>query len=75
MNIKDANGTEGHLTYVHGKNEYVFRVYEGDGKFTDYAIMHCDLSVKILDADSAFYKNGSEAVLDHSPETLDIKRT
>ena len=74
MKIKDANGVEGKLTYVHGMKQYMFRVYEDCGKFKDYDLMHCDLTVKIVDTDAAFYENNDGSlVLDHSPETLGIK--
>lgn len=68
MNVKSATGTIGHLLWS-GEN-YFFRVYK-DGKFTDYDVHHCDLEVKIMDKDAAFYeKDNGKAILDHSPETL-----
>jgi hypothetical protein len=47
----------------------MFRVYHGQ-TFTDYDILHSDLEVEIVGADSAFYDG---KVLDHSPETLGLK--
>jgi hypothetical protein len=72
MKIKDANGIEGHLIYMHGADKYMFRVYNG-ASFIDYDIRHCDLCVKITDPDAAFYiRDDGTEVLDHSPETLGI---
>ncbi len=75
MNIKSANGVSGHLlrTFNPGGCEYVFRVYNGDGTFTDYDLIHCDLHVTIDDPDAAFYQKDENTYLDHSPETLGIK--
>lgn len=70
--IKSADGVDGCLIYVHGLNTYVFRVYDGYGKFIDYDILHCDLGVRIEDKDATFYKVGDKYILDHSPETLGL---
>jgi len=72
MKIEPANGVTGHLIYcMDGK--YRFRVYSTDDKsFTDYDLCHSDLTVTIVDEDSAFYINKDVAVLDHSPATLGI---
>jgi hypothetical protein len=74
-NITTANGVKGFLLYVHGANTYQFRVYDGKGGFKDYDIYHCDLSITIDDADAFFYeKEDGRLILDHSPETLGIKK-
>jgi hypothetical protein len=43
--------------------------------FIDYYLRHCDLSIRILDEDSAFYDfgSGNTPLLDHAPETLGLK--
>lgn len=71
---QSANGVSGHLIYIHGANDYMFRVYTGNGEFVDYDIRHCDLSMTITDPDSAFYtKKDGRFVLDHAPETTGRK--
>ena len=72
MRIENANGTQGMLLNPYHKDgEWVFRVYHGNGTFTDYDLCHSDLCVTINDADAFFYKdpNGPNR-LDHSPATL-----
>ena len=65
-NAVSANGTTGCI--IRGMKDSVwFRVYDGNGSFTDYDIMHSDLFVTIKDEDAYFYDNN---VLDHSPQTL-----
>ena len=67
MMVEKANGTKGHLLYVHGADKYVFRVYGENGKFIDYDLRHNDLCVIITDEDAAFYVSEDGATLDHSP--------
>lgn len=66
-----ANGTRGTLIRLYD-GKYVFRVYKDDD-FTDYDILHYDLSIVIDDEDAYFYRGDSWTYLDHSPETLGIK--
>jgi len=79
MKVKNANGVTGCFITVWTGSEQKdytlkFRVYEKDHTFTDYDIVHNDLSVTIDDEDAAFYiLEDGRAVLDHSPETLGIK--
>jgi hypothetical protein len=73
MKPKSANGVEGHLIYTGGPNRYVFRVYTGAGKFTDYDLFHSDLCVTINDPDAYFYRCNENNVLDHAPATLGVK--
>lgn len=76
MRAKYADGTRGQLIYVHGANKYYFRVYEpnGRGKFIDYDIYHCDLTITIDDADAYFYEHADgRMILDHSPATLGLE--
>lgn len=68
MNIKPAVGLEGQLIWC-ADGVYRFRVYTGT-TFVDYDLSHSDLTIKILDEDSALY---DDRYLDHSPETLGIK--
>lgn len=62
-----ANGVQGHLIYT-AAGTYMFRVYDDQGGFQDFNIMHCDLTVTVNDADAVFYTDSMS--LDHSPETL-----
>ena len=72
MKLKSANGTSGVLLLI--GETWVFRVYHGDGEFTDYDIFHSDLSVTINDGDAYFYEREDGSVyLDHSPQTLGIR--
>jgi hypothetical protein len=69
MKPKSANGITGYLIYTQG-GKYVFRVYDAEHNFVDYAVQHSDLCVTICDEDAYFYLNSS---LDHAPATLGIK--
>ena len=70
MTITPATGTTGHL--IHTNGNYQFRVYHADNTFTDYDLLHSDLEVTITDLDAAFYHNGEDNTLDHSPSTLGL---
>jgi hypothetical protein len=48
-------------------------VYTDDFEFTDYDLLHCDLTVTITDKDAVFYSDERGNRLNHSPETLGIK--
>jgi hypothetical protein len=50
-----------------------FRVYNENGAFTDYHLVHYDLVVTIVDKDAAFYSSPDYDRLDHSPSTLGIQ--
>ena len=67
-----AEGVEGQLIYT-GAGVYVFRVYTDNYEFTDYDLLHSDLSVTITDRDATFYSDDQGNRLDHNPETLGIK--
>lgn len=69
MEPKSANGITGHLIYTQG-GKYMFRVYDAEHNFVDYAVLHSDLCVTINDEDAYFYLDSS---LDHAPTTLGIK--
>jgi len=66
-----AEGVEGQLIYT-GAGVYVFRVYTDNYEFTDYDLLHCDLSVTITDRDATFYSDDRGNRLDHNPETLGL---
>ncbi len=70
--VSSADGVEGMLICSLGR-KYLFRVYHGDGAFTDYALRHADLCVTIHDADTAFYTVGERHILDHAPATLGLE--
>jgi hypothetical protein len=72
MKIEPAKGLEGQLIYT-GAGHYVFRVYDENYDFTDYAMCHADLSITITDNDAALYRDDNGDRLDHSPATLGIK--
>jgi len=73
MEITSANGREGYLIWC-GGDRYVFRIYDIYHNFVDYDLRHCDMRVKIIDTDAHFYVDGEHASIDHSPETLGLKR-
>ena len=64
-----ANGVNGVLMRTLNGG-YMFRVYDDEHNFVDYALQHSDLSVTITDEDAYFYLN---SVLDHAPATLGHK--
>lgn len=68
--VKSAKGMRGEIIRLYG-GEYCFRVYNG-AEFTDYDLLHTELSVVIEDDDAYIYE---ENILDHSPETLGYERT
>jgi hypothetical protein len=72
MVVKSANGVTGCLLRV-GFTEWVFRVHSDDG-FKDYDLIHSDLQFTICDPDAAFYEDGDNLKLDHSPETLGLEK-
>lgn len=67
-----ALGVEGQLIWC-GDGVYRFRVYADNFEFTDYDLLHSDLSVTITDPDATFYSNDRGNILDHSLETLGVK--
>lgn len=72
--IESADGQEGYLIWC-GGDRYVFRIYdEAPHEFTDYDIRHCDMRVRIVDADAFFYTDANgNSYVDHSPATLGIE--
>jgi hypothetical protein len=72
VKIESADGREGYLIWC-GGDRYVFRQYDVNHDFRDYDIRHCDMRIKIIDADAHFYDHNGELTLDHSPATLGIK--
>jgi hypothetical protein len=73
MEITSANGREGYLIWC-GGDRYVFRIYDIYHNFVDYDLCHSDMRIKIVDTDAHFYVDGKHARVDHSPETLGIKK-
>jgi hypothetical protein len=67
-----AQGVEGQLIYI-DSGKYMFRVYTDNFEFTDYDLLHCDLSVTITDKDATFYSDDRGNRLDHSPATLGVE--
>lgn len=68
-----ANGVEGQLIWC-ADGVYRFRVYTDNFEFTDYDLLHTDLSVTITDADATLYSDEHGNTLDHSPATLGIEQ-
>ena len=66
-----AKGVSGQLIRLFNGN-YVFRVYDNNSYgFTDYDIVHSDLTITIDDDDAYFYTDAEmNKYLDHSPQTL-----
>jgi len=68
---RPAKGVTGFLIW--SGQDYLFRVYDGQGDFKDYNMLHSDLEITILDTDATLYEypNGTIS-LDHNPETLGL---
>jgi hypothetical protein len=68
---RPAKGVTGFLIW--SGQDYLFRVYDGQGDFKDYNMLHSDLEITILDTDATLYEypNGTLS-LDHNPETLGL---
>jgi hypothetical protein len=66
-----AKGVQGQLIRLFD-NRYVFRVYDDNSyKFTDYDLLHSDLTITINDDDAYFYVDAElNKYLDHAPQTL-----
>jgi hypothetical protein len=74
IKIESADGREGYLIWC-GGDRYVFRIYkEAPDDFTDYDIHHTDMRIRIIDEDAYFYSDDQGDSIDHSPETLGIKK-
>lgn len=67
-----AQGVQGQLIYT-ATGKYMFRVYTNDHEFTDYDLLHCDLSVTITDKDATLYSDDKGNRLDHNPATLGVE--
>ena len=67
-----ADGVEGVLIWC-ADGVYRFRVYTDDHEFTDYDLLHTDLSVTITDKTATFYADDQGNRLDHDPATLGIE--
>jgi len=53
-------------------NRYFFRTYDENGAITDYALLHSDLEIQILDSDAYIYERKGGYCIDHSPQTLGL---
>lgn len=72
--VKSAASTSGVLIKA-ADGDFVFRVYHGNGAFTDYVIRHDELSITIdPDELASFYQIGDRFILDHTPQVLGLKR-
>jgi hypothetical protein len=52
----------------------VFRIYDLFHDFVDYDLRHSDMRIKIIDPDAFFYSDDKGNCVDHSPETLGLKK-
>jgi hypothetical protein len=68
-----ADGVEGVLIWC-ADGQYRFRVYTDTFEFTDYDLLHSDLSVAITDKTATFYSDDAGNRLDYSPATLGIEQ-
>jgi hypothetical protein len=70
--VTPAGGVKGIL--IRSGSELLFRVHENEETFTDYDILHDDLSVTIDPEELAsFYSYGENHSLDHSPNVFGLK--
>ena len=71
---RSANGQKGIILRTYHGGPYMFRIYNKDGSFKDYDIVHNDIEVQILDDDAEFVesKDGEVMHLDHSRQTLGL---
>jgi len=77
MSIQPAKGKKGFLLYSPFTKIYFFRIYDGEGGFTDYDICACDIEIEILDEHLELYE-GDRNKLDYSRKVLgkvDTKET
>ena len=71
-----AEGTTGFICKSAVDGKAFFRVYESDGTFVDYRLVHDDLEVLITkEAQASFYRRVDDDVLDHRPEVLGLNVT
>lgn len=69
--VTDAASARGFL--IRTADGYCFRVYDSNGNFIDYQLLHDDLEVTIdSGALASFYRNDNIAALDHSPTVLGL---
>jgi len=72
--VINASGVSGVLCR-NSDGDYFFRVYHQDKSFSDYDLLHNDLSITIdQDALASFYAIGKRKTLDHSPQVLGLKK-
>lgn len=68
MNIKPAKGKKGFILEINDK--FVFRIYHGNGKFTDYEIRANDFEVEIVDDFTELYESEDGNRIDYSRRLL-----
>jgi hypothetical protein len=69
MSVQPAKGKKGHLLYSPFTKTHFFRIYDGEGGFTDYDICADDIEIEILDRFLELYE-GDRNKLDYSRRTL-----
>ena len=75
--VSDAAGVTGILckTTREGRSAFFLRVKEPMGGFTDYDLLHDDLTVTIAqDALASFYSGPGVSALEHGPQVLGLCR-
>lgn len=70
MSIQPAKGKKGHLLYSPFTKTHFFRIYDGEGGFTDYDICAEDIEIEILDGHLELYEEGDRNKLDYSRKAL-----
>ena len=71
IRIKDAKGVRGVL--INSLGSYFFRVYEKDGRFTDYDIKHFDLEIEIIDDNASLVKRDGINPTYTVDDTIELK--
>lgn len=67
---KAAIGTKGFIMRSTNPGEHFFRVYDNDGGFIDYDIMHYDMEVQILEDSAVLVKTSDSNYIDYSAKVL-----
>lgn len=73
MKVKSAKNKNGFLLYSPHTERHFFRIYDGEGEFTDYKLSAEDIEIKILDEHIELYEdadNPDENKIDFSRSVL-----
>lgn len=67
---KAAVGTTGFIMRSGVDSSYFFRVYDQDGGFKDYDILHYDMEIKIVDDSAVLVEHDAGNYIDYSATVL-----